>query len=42
LPVDGAPGVAGAAREHMVCLTEQGERLAVIVPAGFAQALEGC
>jgi hypothetical protein len=42
LPVDGAPGVAGAARERMVCLTEHGERLAVIVPAGFAQALEGC
>jgi hypothetical protein len=42
LPVDGTPGVAGAAREHMVCLTEHGERLAAIVPAEFAQALEGC
>jgi hypothetical protein len=42
LPVDGTPGVAGAARGHVVCLTEHGERLAVIVPAEFAQALEGC
>lgn len=29
-------------RGHVVCLTEHGERLAVIVSAGFAQALEGC
>ena len=41
LPVDGTPGVAGAARGHVVCLTEHGERLAVIVSAEFAQALEG-
>ncbi len=45
LPVDGTPGVAGAARDaargHVVYLTEHGERLAAIVPAEFAQALEG-
>jgi antitoxin (DNA-binding transcriptional repressor) of toxin-antitoxin stability system len=45
LPVDGTPGVAGAAREaargHVVYLTEHGERLAAIVPAEFAEALEG-
>ena len=45
LPVDGAPGVAGAARDaargHVVYLTERGERLAAIVPAEFAEALEG-
>jgi hypothetical protein len=45
LPVDGTPGVAGAARDaargHVVYLTERGERLAAIVPAGFAEALEG-
>ena len=45
LPVDGTPGVAGAAREaargHVVYLTERGERLAAIVPAEFAEALEG-
>jgi hypothetical protein len=45
LPVDGTPGVAGAARDaargHVVYLTERGERLAAIVPAEFAEALEG-
>src|ERR1019366_10234336 len=45
LPVDGTPGVAGAARDaargHVVYLTEHGERLAAIVPAEFAEALEG-
>jgi len=45
LPVEGAPGVAGAARDaargHVVYLTERGERLAAIVPAEFAEALEG-
>ena len=45
LPVAGAPGVAGAARDaargHVVYLTERGERLAAIVPAEFAEALEG-
>jgi antitoxin (DNA-binding transcriptional repressor) of toxin-antitoxin stability system len=45
LPVDGAPGVAGAARDaargQVVYLTERGERLAAIVPAEFAEALEG-
>jgi antitoxin (DNA-binding transcriptional repressor) of toxin-antitoxin stability system len=42
LPVEGAPGVAGAAaRGHVVYLTEHGERLAAIVPAEFAEALEG-
>jgi antitoxin (DNA-binding transcriptional repressor) of toxin-antitoxin stability system len=37
--------VAGAARDaargHVVYLTEHGERLAAIVPAEFAEALEG-
>jgi hypothetical protein len=45
LPVDGTPGIAGAARDaargHVVYLTERGERLAAIVPAEFAEALEG-
>ena len=45
LPVDGTPGVAGAARDaargHVVYLTEHGERVAAIVPAEFAEALEG-
>jgi antitoxin (DNA-binding transcriptional repressor) of toxin-antitoxin stability system len=45
LPVGGAPGVAGAARDaargHVIYLTERGERLAAIVPAEFAEALEG-
>jgi antitoxin (DNA-binding transcriptional repressor) of toxin-antitoxin stability system len=45
LPVDETPGVAGAARDaargHVVYLTERGERLAAIVPAEFAEALEG-
>ena len=45
LPVDGTPGVAGAARDaargQVVYLTERGERLAAIVPAEFAEALEG-
>jgi antitoxin (DNA-binding transcriptional repressor) of toxin-antitoxin stability system len=45
LPVEGTPGVAGAARDaargQVVYLTEHGERLAAIVPAEFAEALEG-
>lgn len=41
LPIEGTPGVAGAARGHVVYLTERGERLAAIVPAEFAEALEG-
>ena len=45
LPVDETPGVAGAAhdaaRGHVVYLTEHGYRLAAIVPAEFAEALEG-
>jgi antitoxin (DNA-binding transcriptional repressor) of toxin-antitoxin stability system len=43
--VDGTPGVADAARDaaqgHVVYLTERGERLAAIVPAEFAEALDG-
>jgi antitoxin (DNA-binding transcriptional repressor) of toxin-antitoxin stability system len=36
------PAAAGdAARGHVVCLTERGKRLAAIVPAKFAEALEG-
>jgi antitoxin (DNA-binding transcriptional repressor) of toxin-antitoxin stability system len=36
------PAAAGdAARGHVVGLTERGERLAAIVPAKFAEALEG-
>jgi hypothetical protein len=38
LPVDGA---SDAAREPVVYLTERGEQLAAIVPAEFAEALEG-
>jgi antitoxin Phd len=30
-----------AARGHVVYLTERGERLAAVVPAEFAEALEG-
>jgi hypothetical protein len=45
LPLDDLPGVAGAAhdaaRGQVVYLTEHGERLAAIVPAEFATALEG-
>jgi ssDNA-binding replication factor A large subunit len=45
LPVEGTPGMAGAARDaargHVVYLTEGGERLAAIVPAEFAEAIEG-
>ena len=45
LPVEGTPGVAGAARDaargHVVYLTEHGERLAAIVATEFAAALEG-
>jgi antitoxin (DNA-binding transcriptional repressor) of toxin-antitoxin stability system len=45
LPVEEDPDLASAARSaargHVVYLTEQGERLAAIVPAEFAAALEG-
>ena len=45
LPLEDAPGVADAAHEaargQVVYLTEHGERLAAIVPAGFAAVLEG-
>jgi len=45
LPLDDMPGVAGAAhdaaRGQVVYLTERGQRLAAIVPAEFAAALEG-
>ena len=45
MPVDAAPGFADAAHEaargQVVYLTERGERLAAIVPAEFAAALEG-
>ncbi len=45
LPVDAASDVAIAAHEaargQVVYLTEHGERLAAIVPAEFAAALEG-
>jgi len=45
LPVDGAPGMAGAARDaargHVVYLTEHGVRVPAIVPAEFAEVLEG-
>ena len=44
LPLDEAPGVAGAAhdaaRGQVVYLTEHGERLAAIVPAEIAAGLE--
>ena len=45
LPLDDEPGISAAARNaargHVVYLTEHGERLAAIVPAEFAAALEG-
>jgi hypothetical protein len=44
LSVDGARAVGAtrdAARGHVVYLAERGERLAAIVPAEFAEALEG-
>jgi antitoxin (DNA-binding transcriptional repressor) of toxin-antitoxin stability system len=43
LPLDDEPGIgiSAAARGHVVYLTEHGERLAAIVPAEFAAALEG-
>jgi antitoxin (DNA-binding transcriptional repressor) of toxin-antitoxin stability system len=45
LPLDDQPGTSAAARDaargHVVYLTEHGERLAAIVPAEFAAALEG-
>jgi antitoxin (DNA-binding transcriptional repressor) of toxin-antitoxin stability system len=45
LPVDTAPSVAEAAHEaargEVVYLTKNGQRLAAIVPAEFAAALEG-
>ncbi len=45
LPVDIAPSVAEAAHEaargEVVYLTKNGQRLAAIVPAEFAAALEG-
>jgi len=45
LPLEDAPGVSDAAHEaargQVVYLTEHGERLAAIVPAEFAAALEG-
>jgi antitoxin (DNA-binding transcriptional repressor) of toxin-antitoxin stability system len=45
VPLDQVPGVADAAhdaaRGQVVYLTEHGERLAAIVPAELAAALEG-
>jgi hypothetical protein len=45
LPVEASPDVADAAHEaargQVVYLTEHGQRLAAIVPARFAAALEG-
>jgi antitoxin (DNA-binding transcriptional repressor) of toxin-antitoxin stability system len=46
LPLDdGGPDISAAAHDaaqgHVVYLTEHGERLAAIVPAEFAAALEG-
>jgi hypothetical protein len=41
LPMDETPGMAEAARGHAVYLTERGERPAAIVPAEFADALDG-
>jgi antitoxin (DNA-binding transcriptional repressor) of toxin-antitoxin stability system len=45
LPLDDGPDISAAAHEaargHVVYLTEHGERLAAIVPAEFAAALEG-
>ena len=44
-PLDGGPDISAAAlqaaRGHIVYLTEHGQRLAAIVPAEFAAALEG-
>ena len=44
VPVESTPGVAGpaheAARGQIVYITEHGERLAAIVPAGIAAELE--
>src|SRR4249919_3148250 len=45
VPLDDGPDISAAAhdaaRGHVVYLTEHGERLAAIVPAEFAEALEG-
>lgn len=45
LPVDTAPDMSaaahGAAKGQVVYLTEHGERIAAIVPAEYAAALEG-
>jgi len=45
LPLDNGLDISAAAHEaargHVVYLTEQGQRLAAIVPAEFAAALEG-
>jgi hypothetical protein len=45
LPLDDGPDISAAAHEaargHVVYLTEHGQRLAAIVPAEFAAALEG-
>jgi hypothetical protein len=45
VPLDDGPDISAAAhdaaRGHVVYLTEQGERLAAIVPAEFAALLEG-
>ena len=45
LSLDAGPDISAAAHEaargHVVYLTEHGERLAAIVPAEFAAALEG-
>ena len=45
LPLDNGLDISAAAHEaargHVVYLTEHGQRLAAIVPAGFAAALEG-
>jgi hypothetical protein len=45
LPLDDGPDISAAAhlaaRGHVAYLTEHGERLAAIVPAEFAAALEG-
>jgi len=44
LPLDDGPDISAAAHEaargHVVYLTEHGQRLAAIVPAEFAAALE--
>ncbi len=45
LPLEGRPGTSvgphDTAQGHVICLTEDGERLAAIVPAEYAAALEG-